>query len=123
STLESHTSTLTVLMDDVPIGSVKLDDQNAKKTYWRLDISHLNLGAGYHKLSFLAHMQNSNLACANPNNAANWVVLHADSSLFLNLVENMNALDLAWYPSPFFERTKANPLQTIFVVPDEMQEA
>jgi hypothetical protein len=123
STLITETSTLTVLMDDVPIGSVSLDETNEDRTHWRIDISQLSLKPGYHKLSFLAHMQITNIACANPDNAANWMVIYKESKLNLSLIDNVNPVDLLWYPSPFFERETAVPLQSIIVIPDQMKQA
>ncbi|NHN30024.1 cellulose biosynthesis cyclic di-GMP-binding regulatory protein BcsB [Paenibacillus agricola] len=116
------TSTLTVLMDDVPIGAIFLNETNHEKTLLRIDISNYLASPGFHKLSFQAHMEFANNVCMDPNNAANWMVVYKESTIHLNLDKSYDSADLTWYPSPFFEKGSQQPLQSIIVVPDDIEQ-
>jgi hypothetical protein len=118
-----QSSTLTFLIDDIPISSVLLNENNKDKTLLRIDISKYLTKPGYHKLSFLADMQFANNICMDPNNPANWLVIHKESTFHLNMDKNYSNADLTWYPSPFFERGSQQPLQSIIVVPDQIEQA
>jgi hypothetical protein len=117
------TSTLTVFMDDVPISSVLLDETNREKAHWRIDISKYLVNSGFHKLSFMAHMEIANNVCVDPNNEATWMVINKESTINLNLGKSYANADLTWYPSPFLEKGSQQPLQSILVVPDDIEQA
>lgn len=117
-------SYLTVLVDDIPIGGIALNSRDAKKRSWRLDLSELQLGPGYHKVSLLARMKLSSAqVCEDPSNELLWLVAHKTSKAVLKLGSMYAAADLSWYPSPFLERGGDNPLQAIMIVPDRIGQA
>lgn len=114
-------STLTVMMDDVPLGSIALDETNVDTGYWRVDLSALQLESGFHKLSLWAHMAIVEKACANPENGSNWIKINPNSQFHLNLLRSYDKPDLTYYPSPFFEKGSQSPLRTMIVVPDQVE--
>ncbi|MEK3914041.1 cellulose biosynthesis cyclic di-GMP-binding regulatory protein BcsB [Paenibacillus sp. FSL H7-0331] len=122
TTLLSKTSTLTLLIDDTPVGSVLLDNSNKEKAHLRADIANYLTNPGYRKLSLITHMVISDNACPDPNNPANWLTVSKNSSIHLNVGKNYANADLTWYPSPFFEKGSQQPLQSILVVPDEIEQ-
>ncbi|MEW9672583.1 cellulose biosynthesis cyclic di-GMP-binding regulatory protein BcsB [Ammoniphilus sp. 3BR4] len=122
STLLPDRSTITVLVDDVPLSSQYLDQTNMSKTHWRLDLSHLGFKPGFHKLSIKSRMEVSGNLCQDQNNEANWMIIHKESHVHLKLSQMFEKADLAWYPSPFFEKASTQPLQTLFVLPDHPTE-
>lgn len=121
-TLLPDKSTLTVLLDDKPLGSLFLNRSNEKPTGWRADLSELALEPGFHKLSFVSHMEVSADLCIDQNNSANWLILHKESLLHLRFQKAYEQADFAYYPSPFLEKGSLQPLQTLFVVPDSPNE-
>jgi hypothetical protein len=121
-TLIQKRSTLTVLMDDTPLGSVTLDDSNKDQSNLQIDISQLALAPGFHKLTFRTHLEMAINACTNPQNAANWLVVFANSRLNLNLSQSYGDADLTWYPSPYYEKGSISPLKAIFIVPDQIEQ-
>ncbi|SFK67997.1 cellulose synthase subunit [Paenibacillus sp. 1_12] len=120
ATLLSKTSTLTLLIDDTPVGNVLLDNSNKEKARLRLDVTNYVTNSGYHKLSFITHMEISGNVCPDPNNPANWLTISKNSSMHLNFGKNYANVDLTWYPSPFLERGSQQPIQTILIVPDDI---
>ncbi|TBL69304.1 cellulose biosynthesis cyclic di-GMP-binding regulatory protein BcsB [Paenibacillus thalictri] len=123
TTLLAKASSITVMMDDVPLQSIALDTTNKSPSFLRLDLSNLALKAGFHKLSFAAHMELGVNICIDPDNAANWTTVHKTSRLILSFAKAYGNVDLSWYPSPFFEKGSINPMQAIVVVPDDAQQA
>jgi cellulose synthase operon protein B len=119
-TLLPNRSTITVVLDGVPLGSKFLNEDNVTQTGWKLDLSNQELKPGFHKLSIKTRMEVSGNVCQDQNNEANWMILHKESVIHLNLQNVYNTVDLSWYPSPFLEKSSTDPLKTIFVVPDEV---
>ncbi|TFE31689.1 cellulose biosynthesis cyclic di-GMP-binding regulatory protein BcsB [Cohnella luojiensis] len=115
-------STLTILLDDEPLGSVFLNESNLKRTSWKGDLSDKELKPGFHKLSVISHMEASENLCDDQNNPANWLILHKESLVHLRLMQAYDQADMAYYPSPFLERGGLAPLQTLLVVPDAANE-
>lgn len=117
--LIAERSSLTVLVDDMPVASVALNPEGAPEKHLRIDISRLQLGQGFHKISVAALMRTSEIICEDPLNEKLWMTASGKSHVLLNLAQAYEEADFSWYPSPFFERGSANPLHAIIVVPDE----
>lgn len=117
-TLISGLSYVTVLLDDVPVSSIPLDETNAERTNLQIDLSSYKLEPGFHKVSFLIQMESTLIACENPDSPANWFVIYKESELSLTIVNQTSEFHLAMYPSPFYEKGHSDPMQTIFVIPD-----
>ncbi|MFD0679763.1 MULTISPECIES: cellulose biosynthesis cyclic di-GMP-binding regulatory protein BcsB [unclassified Paenibacillus] len=121
-TLLPKASSLTVLINDLPIGSVTLDESNKEQTLWRVDFSKLGLKSGIHKVTLQTHMEIANNVCVDPQNTANWTVILKNSRVNLNLIPSYDKADLTTYPSPFLEKGSTNPLQSIIAVPDNIDQ-
>ncbi|MDF2924964.1 MAG: hypothetical protein K0R57_3878 [Paenibacillaceae bacterium] len=117
-TLQPDASTVTLLMDDKPLDSVTLNESNVKETHWRIDLSALGLGPGYHKLTVNAKLTGSDLFCQDPYDPSTWMIVYQKSRIALKLVPNGELLSLSAYPAPFVERGEADPLRTVLIVPD-----
>jgi len=115
-------STITVLLDDKPLGSQFLTTANQRDAKWRLDLDGLELPAGFHKFSLIVHMEATDNLCMDQNNPANWFVLHKESVIHLRYEDSVVESDLSWYPMPFLEKGSLTPYNTTFVVPDEPTE-
>lgn len=117
-------SSLTVLMDDVPLDSIPLNADSVKGQSWRIDVSKLNLQPGFHKVSLWAYMPMQTYACANPLNSSQWLTIKKDSGLRLQLAKlPLERTDLSLYPLPFFEKGAQRPLPSVIVVPDGIDPA
>lgn len=123
ATLHPDYSSLTVLLDDVPIASVSLDHTNTDVDDWKIDISSFDLKPGFHKLSFWAKMKVNAAVCEDPKNSSAWLTIRNDSKINLRMAGSGSAADLTLYPSPFVAKGAAKPVQTVLVVPDDIEEA
>ncbi|GBF76798.1 hypothetical protein PA598K_05290 [Paenibacillus sp. 598K] len=116
-------SSLTVLLNDIPLETVALDGAADSKQRLRIDLSKLALGPGYHKLTLKGSMKLSNNYCEDPLNEALWLRVLAESTASLNFVPRYAAYDLSHYPSPFIERGLETTMQAILVVPDNISQS
>lgn len=117
-TLLPKRSTVTVLIDDIPLGSEFLDEGNMNRTAWRLDLSDIVLRPGFHKISVVTHMEVTSNICDDQNNEANWMRVYKDSLIHLKMSHAYDAADLSVFPSPFFEIGSQDPLHASLVLPD-----
>jgi len=115
-------STITVLLDDQPLGSQFLTTANQKDAKWKIGLDGLELDAGFHKFSLIVHLEATDDLCMDQNNPANWFVLHKESVIHLRYEDREVESDLSWYPIPFLEKGALEPYNTAFVVPDEPTE-
>lgn len=122
--LFSPASTVTVQLDDVPLASFTLAEASTDDG----DVYVIPLPAGlaggmFHKLTFVGDLRMPNYACVDPDNEAYWVVIRRDSAIMLRTEQRFGNPNFQLYPSPFFLRGAAAPLQSVFVVPDDAGDA
>ncbi|WP_442602969.1 cellulose biosynthesis cyclic di-GMP-binding regulatory protein BcsB [Paenibacillus sp. KN14-4R] len=123
SMLNPKQSVITVLLDDVPLDSKYLDESNVDRTSYRVDLSKHITKSGFHNVSIVSNLVARGNVCDDLNNPGNWMIIHKDSVVHLNVANINNTPDLKWYPNPFIEKGSLTPLNTIFVVPDAMNTA
>ncbi|MFD2331283.1 cellulose biosynthesis cyclic di-GMP-binding regulatory protein BcsB [Cohnella sp. GCM10020058] len=123
NTLLSELSSLTVLVDDVPVDSIQLTTENANRTEWRVGLPDANLKAGYHKITLAAKLRSNNLICEDPDNPSSWLVVMSSSRIKLKLVPNGEPANLGNYPGPFVARGEADPIKAVLIVPDTPSKA
>lgn len=121
-TLLPHKSTITVFLDDIPLGSKFLNEENLENASWKIEFPDTDLKPGFHKISILTHMEASSNLCEDQNNAANWTLFHKESIIHLSFRKTYDRPGLEHYPSPFLEAGSAAPLKTLFVMPDNPDE-
>ncbi|WP_027088305.1 cellulose biosynthesis cyclic di-GMP-binding regulatory protein BcsB [Cohnella panacarvi] len=122
-TLHPDYSTLTILLDDIPISSTALDHTNTTVTDWKIDISSFDLKPGFHKLSFWAKMKVNAAVCEDPQNSSAWLTIDRETRINLKIADAGSEADLTIYPSPFLARGSEKPVQTILIVPDDIEQS
>lgn len=123
TTLLPNSSTLTVLLDDVPLTSVTLDNDNAEQVHLRAAMPASLLPQGFHKITVLVKMKVSILVCEDPSNSSAWLTIHRTSRTYLHVEQDDDNANLTRYPNPFVNRGAPSPINTIIAVPDELTEA
>lgn len=119
SDLLKPNSSITILIDGVPVKSVSLD--NKKRTAEvNIPLKKEHLEPGFHTIgvSFYGHMTED--MCVNEENAANWLTIQAKSSVFIEGTQEdtyTNLLEM--YPYPFIEQTRSEATQATIVLPNE----
>jgi len=121
--LITERSSLTVLVDDIPVQSVSLNPEGEPVKTLRIDLSRLELGQGFHKISLAALMRTSEFICEDPHNEKLWLTASGKSHVMLNLVQAFQEADFSWYPAPFYDKGSNAPLHAVIAVPDEPSSA
>lgn len=97
-----------VLINDKPIGSIRLSDETANKANNRIQIAipPTAVRSGLNNLDVVVALQPLD-ECSDPNQAGLFVTLWADSRMYLPLtpvaVDTVEVPDLSTYPVPFIQ--------------------
>lgn len=97
-----------VLINDKPIGSIRLSDETANKANNRIQIAipPTAVRSGLNNLDVVVALQPLD-ECSDPNQAGLFVTLWADSRMYLPLtpvaVDTVEVPDLSTYPIPFIQ--------------------
>jgi hypothetical protein len=116
-------STLTIFLDDIPLGSQFLNEKNEQSGTWKINFPDTDIKTGFHKISVLTHMEATSNLCEDQNNTSNWTLFRKESVMHFNYKKSYETADFAWYPSPFVEKGSVKPLKTLFILPDNPDEA
>lgn len=109
-------STLTVMIDDMPLKSVFLDGQT-RQLQIPLGSSHLT--PGYHKVTVWKHSLVSDDLCTDEYNPANWVRIEPTTSVFLDTQAVWSTGNpLKEFPHPFVEQGALDEVYGAIVLPD-----
>jgi hypothetical protein len=118
-------SSLTVLLNDTPVGSLHLDPETAEDGHTTCRLPARLFHSGDNKLSVISNMalvddespsHRYGLDCLAPDPKEAWLVVYADSQFNLPGGATRGALSLADYPRAFIGPTNLSELA--FVVPD-----
>jgi len=122
--LKEDESSLTVLIDNIPVKSVRLTDENRNFYSMNIPLDKKFLTEGFHKLSFQFVGSLTEDDCEDILNPANWLILHQESYLFFDTKNYVQFDDmLKQFPYPFINEGMEKPLQAILVVPDQLTES
>lgn len=118
SRLLLNDSTITVLIDDVPVDSVKLDVRKSNMQL-KVPLEGHAVSQGFHRITIVFYGHISEHECTNEENPANWLTIAKDSHLYLNVDETHQPnLALNNYPYPFIQIFQEEPVQSTIVIPD-----
>ncbi|NHN33448.1 cellulose biosynthesis cyclic di-GMP-binding regulatory protein BcsB [Paenibacillus agricola] len=116
-------STLTIFLDDIPLGTQFLNEKNEQAGTWKINFPDTELKPGFHKISILTHMEATDNLCEDQNNTSNWTLFRKESVIHFNYKKSYETADFSWYPSPFVEKGSVKPLKSLFILPDHPNEA
>jgi hypothetical protein len=121
--LHPQRSSLTILVNDSPIASVLLNEENSENGNAVFNLSARLLKIGDNKISIVTNIKMRDYyidprQCIEDYYHEAWVVVYADSSLTLPSGPSSPILNLTDYPFAFIGA--ANLSDTIFVVPDRL---
>ncbi len=116
-------STLTVLLNDVPVGSVFLTPENTKRTVWRIPLpsDKLKRDLNHVQLKYLMRIRDDD--CVNQENPGLWSTIFDTTSIHYQYQSPpqflaLPAPDLARLPEPFFRKAVADD-DIAVVIPDQ----
>lgn len=109
-------STLTVMVDDKPLTSVRLDGE---ENHVRIPLGPEEMSPGYHKLTLSKYSVIADNYCVDQYNPANWLKITPTSHVFMDTRSNWTASDLLKdFPHPFIEQGMQEEVYGVIVVPD-----
>jgi len=96
-------SSLEISLNDVPVGSVNLDEQYANDTRLTIPLPRtpLRTGRNYLRMRLVGTIDR----CALIRDSQLWLTIYADSGLHLPYESAESPLDLAYYPQPFSDQS------------------
>jgi len=113
-------STITVYVNDNPVKSFWIDDEEIGSKSVRIDEDMLK--NGYNEVKFLTYHRLTDDLCEDDVNQANWVLLEKETYVHLEYEEISDSLKLNDFPYPFIKESRDFPVDFILTLPDELTE-
>lgn len=108
-------SSLTVLINNVPIESRLLNTKDPSPIKMLVSIPPNVLTSGFNQITVKTYLRTAENLCENENNPANWMVIHKKSYLHLAYTEQLDTSQLLEYPFPYVKSGEDMPLDFTFL--------
>lgn len=117
--LDVDYSTITILVNDTPVESQKLDGKKKYKKETVVDIPTNLLKTGYNDVTIKAYKTISDKVCKDDSNTANWLVLHKESNINIEYSYKKNSNLISDYKNTFINIDNGVQLNTTLLVSDK----
>lgn len=114
-------SSLTVVIDDEPVKTLKLDGDSKRKTV-KLNLNKSQSAQGYHNVSLKFYGVMKEGVCVRLDTSGNWIKIYPDSRLTLADSSEAKGTSLDHYPYPFAQSGNTAE-ETAIVIPDNPSSA
>lgn len=114
-------SSLTVVIDDEPVKTLKLDGDSKRKTV-KLNLNKSQSAQGYHNISLTFYGVMKEGVCVRQDTSGNWIKIYPDSRLTLADSREAKGTSLDHYPYPFAQSGNTAE-ETAIVIPDDPSSA
>ncbi|MER0279012.1 cellulose biosynthesis cyclic di-GMP-binding regulatory protein BcsB [Clostridioides difficile] len=118
--LNGDVSSLTVLINNVPIKSIKLNAKTDYKNTLEVLVPKDYIIQGYNEIKIKAYKTISDKICQDDSNTGNWMVIHKESYTSIRYTQKNMGNSISEYPYPYSEVEDKLNLDTTMVVPDNM---
>ncbi|MDI7815987.1 cellulose biosynthesis cyclic di-GMP-binding regulatory protein BcsB [Clostridioides difficile] len=118
--LNGDVSSLTVLINNVPIKSIKLNAKTNYKNTLEVLVPKDYIIQGYNEIKIKAYKTISDKICQDDSNTGNWMVIHKESYTSIRYTQKNMGNSISEYPYPYSEVEDKLNLDTTMVVPDNM---
>ncbi|MCC0656878.1 cellulose biosynthesis cyclic di-GMP-binding regulatory protein BcsB [Clostridioides sp. ES-S-0123-01] len=118
--LNGDVSSLTILINNVPIKSIKLNAEKDYKDTLKVSIPKDYIIQGYNEIKVKAYKTISDKICQDDSNTGNWMVIHKESYTSIRYKQKKLGNSINEYPYPYIEIEENFKLDTTLVVPDNM---
>ncbi|WP_213974309.1 cellulose biosynthesis cyclic di-GMP-binding regulatory protein BcsB [Tepidanaerobacter acetatoxydans] len=112
-------STLTVLLNDIPIKSIILNDKADYKAIEKLRLPKEQIIKGYNLIKFSTYHRITEESCTDDLNPANWITFHSESYIHMEYEEIPDKIGISDYPYPYLKVSASEPVNCIIAVPDK----
>ncbi len=114
-------SSLTAVIDDEPVKTLKLDGDSKRKTV-KLNLNKSQSAQGYHNVSLKFYGVMKEGVCVRQDTSGNWIKIYPDSRLTLADSSEAKGASLDHYPYPFAQSGNTAE-ETAIVIPDNPSSA
>ncbi|MGD7094426.1 cellulose biosynthesis cyclic di-GMP-binding regulatory protein BcsB [Bacillus subtilis] len=115
-------SSLTAVIDDEPVKTLKLDGDSKRKTV-KLNLNKSQSAQGYHNVSLKFYGVMKEGVCVRQDTSGNWIKIYPDSRLTLaDSSEEAKGTSLDHYPYPFAQSGNTAE-ETAIIIPDHPSSA
>lgn len=114
-------SSLTAVIDDEPVKTLKLDGDSKRKTV-KLNLNKSESAQGYHNVSLKFYGVMKEGVCVRQDTSGNWIKIYPDSRLTLADSSEAKGTSLDHYPYPFAQSGNTAE-ETAIVIPDNPSSA
>lgn len=104
SPLLLNPSSLTLMVGDTPLDSIKLDSSKEQPLLWKITIPKAYISKKITTVRVVGYMKLSNEVCQDIENQANWVTLSGNSSITYNYRNKKTGWSLMEFPYPFIHK-------------------
>ncbi|EQH73542.1 dienelactone hydrolase family protein [Clostridioides difficile DA00256] len=118
--LNGDVSSLTVLINNVPIKSIKLNAKTNYKNTLEVLVPKDYIIQGYNEIKIKTYKTISDKICQDDSNTGNWMVIHKESYISIRYKQKKVENSINEYPYPYAEIENNHKLDTTIVVPDNM---
>ncbi len=114
-------SSLTAVIDDEPVKTLKLDRDSKRKTV-KLNLNKSQSAQGYHNVSLKFYGVMKEGVCVRQDTSGNWIKIYPDSRLTLADSSEAKGTSLDHYPYPFAQSGNTAE-ETAIIIPDNPSSA
>ena len=116
--LDVDYSTITILINDTPIHSQRLDGKKEYKKESIIDIPKELIKDGYNEINIKAYKTISDVVCRDDANTANWLVIHKESNVNIEYDSKEIPNLLSEYQNIYVNKDNGLRLNTSILIPD-----
>ncbi|WP_195940432.1 cellulose biosynthesis cyclic di-GMP-binding regulatory protein BcsB [Romboutsia sp. 1001713B170131_170501_G6] len=116
--LDVNYSTITIIVNDVPIHSERLNGNKEYKKEINIDIPKDLIKSGYNKVEIKAYKTISDKICRDDSNTANWLVVHKESNISVSYNYKIASNLISEYKDTYINENGRNELETSILIPD-----
>ncbi len=115
-TIIDRESFITASINGRPLSSKSISQKEKRPVYWRISIPKGLIKKGFNEISIITRHRSVEGLCKDIDNDANWVLIHKDSFLHLEILEN-KIYKISDYPYPFLDYLDKEPINFTFYLP------
>ncbi|EQH37339.1 bacterial cellulose synthase subunit [Clostridioides difficile DA00232] len=113
--LNGDVSSLTVLINNVPIKSIKLNAKTNYKNTLEVLVPKDYIIQGYNEIKIKTYKTISDKICQDDSNTGNWMVIHKESYISIRYKQKKVENSINEYPYPYAEIENNHKLDTTIV--------
>lgn len=104
SPLLLNSSSLTLMVGDTPLDSIKLDSSKEQPLLWKITIPKAYITKKMTTVRLVGYMKLSEDVCQDIENQGNWINLSGNSSITYNYINKQSGWSLMEFPYPFIHK-------------------